>query len=148
MVHASFQFTILFSFLLCDLPDMVYVRSMGIAVSVSSFDVIVFLGPWSSASNMKVLLFGGVAADFIILVLLLLTTSIQSLSYCSLLFPFPPHCQSLLSSFLLSFTALALCLGHLSSFPFSNLSPFTHLSPIFLHTLAYLMHTAFLFHMH
>ena len=69
-----------FSFLLSDLSDMVYVRSMGVAIL--EFVVIVFLGPWSSASNMKVLLFGRDAAAFTILVVLPLTTSIHSPSYC------------------------------------------------------------------
>ena len=105
--------------------------------------MVVILGPWSSASNMKVLSFGRYAAAFIILVVLPLTTSIHSPSNCSLLFPFPPHRQSLLSSFLSSFTALALCFGHLSSFPLSNSFTFTYLSPICLHTLAYRKHTAF-----
>ena len=135
-----------FPFFLIDLSDMVHVRSMGIAVS--GFVVIDFLGPWLSASNMKVLLFGRDAADFIILVMLPSTTSIHSPSYCSLSFPFPPRRQSLLSSFLSSFTALALIFGHLSSFPFLNSFAFTYLSPICLHTLAYRKHTSFLFHMH
>ena len=65
-----FSFRSCFSFLLSDFSDMVYDRSMGGAVSgfvvivaVSVFVLIIFLGPWSSASNMKVLLFGRDAAD-------------------------------------------------------------------------------------
>ena len=89
---------------------MVYVHSMGVAVFgivvVSWAVVIVFLGPWLSASNMKVLSFGRDAAAFIVLAVLPLNTSIHSPSYCSLLFPCPPHRQLLLSSFLSSFAAL------------------------------------------
>ena len=77
-------FDLAFSFLLSDLSDMVYVCSMGGAVSgivvffvVLVFVVIVFLGPWLSGSNMKVLLFGRDAVAFIILVMLLSTTSIH-----------------------------------------------------------------------
>ena len=84
-----------FSFLLCNLSDMVYVCLTGIAVS--GFVVIVFLGPCSSLSSMKVLLFGRDAAAFIILVVLPLTTSIQSLSYCSLSFPCPPFFSAVLA---------------------------------------------------
>ena len=110
--------------------------------------VLVFLGPWLSSNDMKVLLFGIAVAAFIILFVLPLTTSIHSPSSCSLLFPCPPHRQSLLSSFLSSFAALALCFGHLSSFPFSKLLAFTYLSPICFHTALYRKHIAFLFHMH
>ena len=150
-----FSFRSCFPFLLSDLSDMVYVQSLGgavlgfvLIVAVLMFVLLIFLGPWSSASNMKVLLFGSGYAAFIILVVLTLTTSIHLPSYCSLSFPCPPHRQSSLSSFLSSFTALALCFGHLSSFPFLNLFAFTYLSPICLHTLAYWKQTAFLFHMH
>ena len=50
-------------------------------VAVLVFVVIIFLGPWLSASNMKVLLFGRFAAAFIILVVLPFTTSIHSPSH-------------------------------------------------------------------
>ena len=74
----------------------------------------VSLGTWLSDSSIYVFLFGrGAAAALILIVLLLVApTSIQSLSCCLLLYPCPPHCQSLF----LSFTAL--CFGHLSSFLF------------------------------
>ena len=135
---------------------MVYVCFLGVAISGVVVIVVVsvlffvfdFLRPWLSVSNMKLLLFGSGAAAFIILVVLPLTTSIHLPSYCSLLFPCPSHHQLLLSSFLSSFAALALCFGHFSSFPLSNSFMFTYFSPICLHTLAYLKHTAFLFHMH
>ena len=77
---------------------MVYVRLLGgvvlgiiVRVVVSVFVVIVFLGPWLSASNMKVLLFGSGVAAFILLVVLPLTTAIHLPSYYSLLFPCPPY---------------------------------------------------------
>ena len=96
---------ILLFFFLSDLSDMVYACLMGGAVSgfvvivaVSMFVLLIFIGPWLSASNMKVLLFGNAAAAFIILFVLPLTTSIHLPSYCSLSFPCPPHCQLLLSS--------------------------------------------------
>ena len=63
---------------------MVYVQLMGGAVSgfvgivaFTVFVVIIFLGPWLSAINMKVLLFGRGVAAFIILVVLPLMTSIH-----------------------------------------------------------------------
>ena len=94
---------------------MVYVCSMGGAVSevvvivaVSVFVVIVFLVPWSSASNMQVLSFGRDTAAFIVLVVLPFTTSIHAPSYCSLSFPCIPHRHLSLSSFVSSFTAVFL----------------------------------------
>jgi hypothetical protein len=146
-----FSFRSCFSFSLSDLSEMVYVRLLcGVVVVVDLLwiVVLVFPGPWSSSNDMKVLSFGITAAAFIILFVLPLTTSIHSPSSCSLLFPCPPHRQSSLSSFLSSFAALALCFGHLSSFPFSNSLAFIYLSPICLHTALYRKHTAFLFHMH
>ena len=144
-----------FSFLLSDLSDKVYVRLVGgvvsrvvVIVAVLWVVVLGFLGPWLSSNAMKVLLFDIAVAAFIILFVLPLTTSIHSPSSCSLLFPCPPRRQSSLSSFLSSFGALALCFGHLSSFPFSNSCPLIYLIRICLHTAAYLKHTAFLFHMH
>ena len=129
-----------------------YVRSMGGVVSLLASLLLHccvisdFLGPWLSDSRMYVLSFGRGAAVNLILILFMLLffspTSIQSPSSCLSLSPCPPHRQLSLSSF------TALCFGHLSLFPFSNLSPFTYSSPIFLHTLAYWKHTAFLFHMH
>ena len=148
-----FSFQSCFTFLLSNVSDIVYLRSMGIVLlSIESLllgcgvacVVPVFLEPWLSDSKMYVLLFGkGAAAALILIVMLLVVpTSIQSPSCCLLLYPCPPHRQF---SFL-SFTAL--CFGHLSSFPFSNFSFFTYSSPIFLHMLSYRKHITFLFHMH
>ena len=139
-----------FSFLLSNISDIVYFCLMGGVASLLASLLLGccvvsdFLGPWLSDSRIYVLSFGrGAAVTLILCMLLLFTpTSIQSPSSCLSLSPCPPHCQLSLSSF------TALCFGHLSSLPFSNLSPFRYSSLIFLYTLAYWKHTAFLFHIH
>jgi hypothetical protein len=133
-----------FSFSLSDLSERVYVRSLGgvasgfvVIVVVLLFVLFIFLGPWSSSNEMKVLSFGITAAAVIVLFVLPFTTSIHSPSSCSLSFSCPPHRQSSLSSVLSSLAALALCFGHFSSFPFSSSLAFTNFSPICLHTALY-----------
>jgi len=77
------------------------VFKVAVIVAVLWVVVLVFLGPWLSSNDTKVLSFGIAVAAFIILFVLPLTTSIHLPSSCSLLIPCPPCRQSLLFSFFL-----------------------------------------------